>query len=43
MQFGEGLSVEEGHAQMSYAYERGVNFFGEFLPHRYCQLSLVSV
>eukprot|EP00242_Pyramimonas_sp_CCMP2087_P009055 CAMPEP_0198200984 /NCGR_PEP_ID=MMETSP1445-20131203/3838_1 /TAXON_ID=36898 /ORGANISM="Pyramimonas sp., Strain CCMP2087" /LENGTH=383 /DNA_ID=CAMNT_0043871157 /DNA_START=399 /DNA_END=1551 /DNA_ORIENTATION=+ len=27
MQFGEGLSVEEGHAQMSYAYERGVNFF----------------
>eukprot|EP00240_Pyramimonas_obovata_P006073 CAMPEP_0118959350 /NCGR_PEP_ID=MMETSP1169-20130426/63087_1 /TAXON_ID=36882 /ORGANISM="Pyramimonas obovata, Strain CCMP722" /LENGTH=322 /DNA_ID=CAMNT_0006907483 /DNA_START=424 /DNA_END=1388 /DNA_ORIENTATION=+ len=27
MQFGEGLSMEEGYAQMNYAYERGVNFF----------------
>ena len=27
MQFGEGLSMEDGYAQLSHAYERGVNFF----------------
>ena len=27
MQFGEDLSMEDGYAQLSHAYERGVNFF----------------
>lgn len=26
MQYGEGLSMEEGRQQLTYAWERGVNF-----------------